>query len=96
MESVQSQMSNDDDDERAAIEEHRLALGSLIDQLRSDGVDVDALFEEAGLESVDVDSLDYDELEILSTSIAQNHPELTQEVFSRFPLAQGLLGQFLG
>ena len=81
---------------QAATDDHRAALGSLVQNLQSRGIDVDSLAQQAGLDSADVNNLEHDDLLTLSKYVAQSHPELTQQVFSRFPLAQSLLGRFLG
>ncbi len=77
-------------------DDHRAALGSLIDNLQSRGIDVDQLAQEAGVDTSDVNALEHDDAMTLTKYIASTHPELTQSVFSRFPVAQGLLGRFLG
>jgi hypothetical protein len=89
----------DDDDTSASADasqdpsdSHRAALGSVLQSLQSRGIDVDALAQDAGVDSADVNALEGDDLTQLTQYVQQAHPELTQQVFSRFPLAQSLLG----
>ncbi len=92
----QTDQSSDADTTQAEADQHRNALGILVESLRGRGIDVDSLAQDAGLDSADVANLQDDDVETLAKYAAQNHPELTQQVYSRFPLAQGLLGRLLG
>ena len=78
------------------VEAHRNMLGDALQSLSDKGIDVDALAEKAGVSSSDVDALNHDDLANLTQYVAQNHPEILQQVTDRYPAAQGLLGMVLG
>ncbi len=78
------------------VDAHRNMIGEALQNLSDRGVDVEALAEKAGVSSADVNALDHDDLATMTQYIAQNHPQVMQEVTDRFPEAQGLLGMVLG
>ncbi len=78
------------------VDAHRNMIGDALQQLSDRGIDVDELAEKAGVSSADVNELDHGDLAGITQYLAQNHPELMQEVSSRFPQAQGLLSSVLG
>ena len=85
------------------VDAHRNMLGSALDNLKNQGVDVESLAEKAGVSSSDMDELSNGDLASMTSYLSANHPEVLQAAASRFPAAQGLLssltsggGGFLG
>lgn len=77
------------------VEQGRNALGSLLGTLQNNGVDIDALAQQAGVDTTDIDDMEQGDLIALAKHVSATHPELAQGVLDRFPVAQGLLGRFL-
>jgi len=75
---------------------HRNMLGDVLQNLSDSGIDVEELAERAGIDSADIDALSHDDLASLTQYVTQHHPEVVDEVSSRFPAAQGLLGMLSG
>jgi hypothetical protein len=86
----------DDGGASATDDTHRGVLAGVIDELQDNGVDVDDLAERAGISSADVNALSHDDLVSLAQYVEQNHPDVLQSVASRFPAAQGMLGDVDG
>ncbi|HEX5323169.1 MAG TPA: hypothetical protein VFW40_05230 [Capsulimonadaceae bacterium] len=78
------------------IEASRGALGAVLSKLQDNGVDIDALATRAGVDTTDVDDMEHEDLVALAQHVATTHPKVAQNVLGRFPVAQGLLGRFLG
>lgn len=78
------------------VEAHRSMIGEALQHLSDEGIDVDEIAEDAGINSSDVDALSNDDLATLTQYVAQNHPEVLQTVSDRFPAAQGLLSSLTG
>lgn len=77
------------------VEAGRNALGSLLSRLQNNGVDIDALAQQAGVDTTEVDEMEQGDLIALAKQVAANHPDVAQDALDRFPVAQGLLGRFL-
>ncbi|MGO8670010.1 MAG: hypothetical protein ACLQVD_01370 [Capsulimonadaceae bacterium] len=75
---------------------HRTMIGEVVQHLSDSGIDVDELAEKAGIESSDVEALTHDDLATLTQYVSQHHPELVQDVSTRYPAAQGILGALTG
>ena len=85
-----------DDASPQSADATRNALGTMLGQLQSRGVDVNALAQQAGLDTADVDDMEHGDMIALAKHVAGAHPELAQTVLGQFPAAQGILGRFLG
>lgn len=77
------------------VEAGRNALGELLGTLQDNGVDIDALAQQAGVDGTDIDDMEHGELVALAKHVAASHPELVQDTLGRYPVAQGLLGRYL-
>ena len=78
------------------VEAHRGMLGEVMQHMADNGIDIDEIAEDAGIATSDVDALGHDDLATLTQYVAQNHPEVLQNVADRYPAAQGLLGALTG
>jgi len=78
------------------VEAHRGMLGEVLQNLADNGIDIDEIADDAGISTSDVDALGHDDLATLTQYVAQNHPEVLQNVSDRYPAAQGLLGTLTG
>jgi len=77
------------------VEAHRGLLGEALSVLQSRGVDTSTLADEAGALTDDVSQMSHGDLVNTTLALAQQHPELLQQVADRYPAAQGILGSVL-
>jgi hypothetical protein len=75
---------------------HRNMLGTAMQHLADQGIDVDEIAENAGIDSSDVNALSHDDLATLTHYISENHPEVLQKAADDFPAAHGILGALMG
>ncbi len=78
------------------VDAHRNMIGDVLSHLSDRGIDIDAIAEDAGVSSSDVQELTHGDLAGITQYLAQNHPELLQSVSDRYPAAQGILGAVTG
>lgn len=78
------------------VEAHRNLIGDVLSHLSDRGIDIDAIAEDAGVSSSDVQELTHGDLAGMTQYLAQNHPELLQSVSDRYPAAQNILGAVTG
>ena len=78
------------------VDAHRGLLGEAMNMLQGQGVDTQALAGQAGVGTTDPDQMSHGDLISMARTLAQQHPEVVQEVSQQFPQAQGLLNSVLG
>lgn len=84
---------------QAAPEEvnaHRDFLSQALGHLGGQGVDVQGLLGQAGVGTADPSQMSHGDLVSTTLALARAHPEVVQQIASRFPEAQGLLSSVLG
>ncbi|MBV9852410.1 MAG: hypothetical protein JO250_22320 [Armatimonadetes bacterium] len=78
------------------VDAHRGLIDEALGMLQGQGVNPQALANQAGVGTTDADQMSHGDLISMARTLAQQHPEVLQMVASRFPQAQGLLGSVLG
>ena len=78
------------------VDAHRGLLGEVMGMLQGQGVNTQALAGQAGVGTTDPGQMSHGDLVSMAQTLAQQHPEVLQQVAERFPQAQGLLGSVLG
>ena len=78
------------------VDAHRGLLGEAMSMLQGQGVNTQALAGQAGVGTTDPDQMSHGDLISMAQTLAQQHPEVLQQVAQQFPQAQGLLGSVLG
>lgn len=78
------------------VDAHRDLLSQVMGHLGGQGVDVQSLLGQAGVGTTDPSEMSHGDLVSSTLALAREHPEVLQQVASRFPEAQGLLGSVLG
>ena len=78
------------------VDAHRGLLGEAMSMLQGQGVNTQALANQAGVGTSDPDQMSHGDLISMARTLAQQHPEVMQEVSQQFPQAQGLLNSVLG
>ena len=78
------------------VDAHRGMLGEAMSLLQGQGVNTQALADQAGVGTTDPDQMSHGDLISMAKTLAEQHPEMLQQVAQQFPQAQGLLGSVLG
>ena len=78
------------------VDAHRGLLGEALNMLQGQGVNTQALAGQAGVGTTDPSQMSHGDLISMAQTLAQQHPEVLQEVSQQFPQAQGLLSSVLG
>ena len=78
------------------VDAHRGLLNEALGMLQGQGINPQALANQAGVGTTDPDQMSHGDLISMARTLAQQHPEVLQMVASRFPQAQGLLSSVLG
>jgi hypothetical protein len=78
------------------VDAHRGLIGNILGQLQGQGVDTQAVADQAGVGTTDPSQMSHGDLISMAQTLAQQHPELVQDVAQQFPQAQGLLNAVLG
>jgi hypothetical protein len=73
------------------VQAHRNALGDMLQNLSSKGLDVNTIAQKVGISSTDINELTHDDIISLTRYVATNHPEILQGAANKFPQAQGLI-----
>jgi hypothetical protein len=90
---AQQAMANADPSE---VDAHRGLIGEVFGQLEGNGVDTQGLANQAGVGTTDPSQMSHTDLVSMARTLAQQHPEIVQDVAQQFPQAQGLLNTVLG
>jgi hypothetical protein len=78
------------------VQAHRGLIDEVLSQLDGQGVDTQALANQAGVGTTDASQMSHGDLISMARTLAQQHPEIMQDVAQQFPQAQGLLNSVLG
>ena len=73
------------------VQAHRNALGDMLQNLSSKGIDLDAIAQEIGISSTDMNEMTHDDIISLTRYVATNHPEILRGAANKFPAARGLI-----
>jgi hypothetical protein len=80
----------------AEVDAHRDLLSEALSHLGGQGVDVQSLLGQAGVNTTDPSQMSHSDLVSSTLALARAHPEVIAMISSRFPEAQGLLSSVLG
>jgi hypothetical protein len=78
------------------VDAHRNLIGEVLSQLEDRGVDTQAVADQAGVGTTDPNEMSPQNLIAMARTLAQQHPQVVQDVAQQFPEAQGLLNAVLG
>lgn len=89
---AQQAMANADPSE---VDAHRGLISEVMSQLENQGVNTQALANQAGVGTTDTDQMSPQNLINMARTLAQEHPQIVQDVAQQFPEAQGILNSVL-
>ncbi len=78
------------------VDAHRGLIGEVLGQLEGQGVDTQALAGQVRVGTTDPSQMSHEDLISMARTLAQQHPEIVQDVAQQFPEAQGLLNAVVG
>jgi hypothetical protein len=90
---AQQAMANADPSE---VDAHRSVISEVLGQLEGQGVNTQELANQAGVDTTDANQMSPQNLINMAQTLAQQHPQIMQDVAQQFPEAQGLLNSVLG
>lgn len=90
---AQQVMANADPSE---VDAHRSLISEVLSQLENQGVNTQALANQAGVGTTDTNQMSPQNLISMARTLAQQHPQIVQDVAQQFPEAQGILNAVLG
>ena len=80
----------------AEVDAHKDMLSEALGMLNGQGFDLGTIAQNFGLPHLDLNNLNAAQIVQLTQQLAQQHPEIVQEVAQRYPAAQGILGYLTG